>query len=64
LNNIKSAKRNSAIYLATLLVLGTISTILPSAQADSYLTENWYMIYDPEYPSEYTDSNSYESEDP
>jgi hypothetical protein len=40
-----SIKRNSAIFLATLLVLGTISTILPSAQAQQYYEDN----YDPEY---------------
>lgn len=31
-----STKRNSSIFLATLLVIGTIATILPSAQAEPY----------------------------
>jgi hypothetical protein len=35
-NNIFQQKTNNAIFLATVLVLGTISTILPSAQAQQY----------------------------
>jgi hypothetical protein len=48
-----------AIFLATLLVIGTIATIFPSAQALPYYEDN---RYDPAYPSEYTNNNSYESE--
>ena len=61
LNNILPTKRTSAIFLATLLVLGTIATISPTAQAQPYYEEN---RYDPEYPSEYTINNSYEPEYP
>jgi hypothetical protein len=58
LNNLKSTKIN-AIFLAAILVAGTIATILPSVQAQSYYEDN---IYEPEYPSEYTDNqyNTYE----
>jgi hypothetical protein len=47
LNNILSSKTNSAIFLAALLVLGTIATILPSTQAQPYYKD----IYQPDYPS-------------
>jgi len=59
LNKIVSIKNASAIFLATVLVLGTIATILPSVQAQSYYEDN---IYEPEYPLEYTDNqyNTYE----
>jgi hypothetical protein len=56
LNKIFSLKSN-AIFLATLLFLGTIATILPSAHAQPYYEDN---RYDPQYPSEYTNNNSYE----
>jgi hypothetical protein len=36
LRNIISLKKNSAIFLATLLIIGTISTIVPSIQAEPY----------------------------
>jgi hypothetical protein len=58
LSKIISTKRNSAIFLATLLVLGTIATILPSAQAQSYYEHG----YDSQYPS-YKDNNNYKSKD-
>jgi hypothetical protein len=58
LNNILSIKRNNAISLATLLVLGTISTILPSVQAQPYHEDR----YNPDYPS-YQDNNYYKSKD-
>jgi len=45
------------MFLATLLILGTIATILPTAQAQPYNDDNRFY---PEYPSEYTDRNSYE----
>jgi hypothetical protein len=57
-NKILSTKRNSAIFLATLLVLGTLATILPSAQAQPYYEEEYYQ----EYPS-YQDNNYYKSKD-
>ena len=60
MNKIFSLKSN-AIFLATLLFLGTIATILPSAHAQPYYEDN---RYDPQYPSEYTNNNSYESEYP
>ena len=58
MNKIVSIKSN-AIFLAAILVAGTIATILPSVQAQSYYEDN---IYEPEYPSEYTDNqyNTYE----
>jgi hypothetical protein len=56
-NNIL-AKRNSSIFLGTLLVLGTIATILPSAQAQQYYEES----YGSEYPS-YKDNYDYKSKD-
>jgi len=62
-NEILLIKRNSAIFLATLLVLGTIATIAPSAQAQPYYEmDDRYDSYEPEYPSEYTDNqyNTYE----
>ena len=58
MNNIISTKRNSAIFLAALLVLGTISTILPSVQAQPYHKDR----YNPDYPS-YQDNNYYKSKD-
>gem|GEM_PF-5838902 len=36
MNNIFSTKITSSIFLATLLVLGTIATILPTAQAQPF----------------------------
>ena len=61
MNNILSTKTTSSIILTTLLVLGTIATISPTAQAQPYYEEN---RYEPEYPSEYTINNSYEPEYP
>jgi hypothetical protein len=55
---ITSAKRNSAIFLAILLVLGTIATIIPSAQAQPYYEEEYYQ----EYPL-YNGNNDYKSKD-
>jgi len=46
------------MFLATILFLGTLNTILPSAQADSYLTENWFNRHGPE--PEYVNNNIYE----
>jgi hypothetical protein len=64
LNKIISKKTTSAIFLATVLVLGTIAVSSPSfmtranAQADSYYEmDNRYDSYE---PTEYTDNNSYE----
>jgi hypothetical protein len=57
LNNILSSKTNNAIFLAALLVLGTIATILPSIQAQPYYKDT----YQPEYPSY---SQDYEPEYP
>ncbi len=58
MSKIISAKTNSAIFLGTLLVLGTIATILPSVQAEPYYEDK----YDPEYPL-YQDNNYYKSKD-
>jgi hypothetical protein len=58
LSKIILAKRNSAIFLSILLVLGTIATVLPSAQAQPYDLNIGYGSYEPE--PEYTNSNSYE----
>jgi len=67
LNKIVTTKKTSAVFLATLLVLGTIATISPSfmagAQAESYYgMDDKYDSYEPIYPSEYTDNqyNTYE----
>ena len=57
MNNILSSKTNNAIFLAALLVLGTIATILPSIQAQPYYKDT----YQPEYPSYGKDS--YKSKD-
>jgi hypothetical protein len=59
LNKIFSLKSN-AIFLATLLFLGTIATILPSAQAQPYYEDNRYDSYQPE--PKYSNNNSYESQ--
>jgi hypothetical protein len=61
LNNIISAKRNSAIFLATLLVLGTIATISPSFMVEAQ-AEPFYGMDDryDSYEEEYTDNNNYE----
>ena len=70
MNNIISTKTTSSIFLGALLVLGTISTILPSfivgAQAEPYYDgmDDRYDSYEPtEYPSKYTDNqyNTYET---
>ena len=53
-----TTKTTSSIFLATLLVLGTIVTILPSAQAQQYYEES----YGSEYPS-YKDNYDYKSKD-
>jgi hypothetical protein len=53
-----SAKRNSTIFLATILILGTIATILPSAQGQQYYEER----YESKYP-QYRDNNDYKSKD-
>jgi hypothetical protein len=47
----------SVIFLGILLVLGAIAILFPSAQALPYYEDN---RYDPAYPSEYTNNNSYE----
>jgi len=67
LSKIISAKRNTAIFLATLLVLGTLATILPSAaQAQPYYggMDDRYNSYEPEpeYPPQYPQKeyNNYE----
>ena len=69
MNKIILAKRNSAIFLATLLVLGTIATILPTAQAQPYYEEEYeseYTKYMQDYKSEYPlypDNSDYKSKD-
>ncbi len=66
MNNILSTKRNSAIFLGTLLVLGTIVTILPSVQAQPYYNsyEPQYPTYKPDYKTKYpSDNNNYKSKD-
>jgi len=61
LNKIVSTKTTSSIFLAALLVVGTIATILPSAQAQPYYEmNNGYGSYEP--GPAYTNNNSYESE--
>jgi hypothetical protein len=64
LNKIVSRKNTNAIFLATVLVLGTIATISPSfmlgAQAELYYGMD--DRYD-SYEAEYTGSNSYEPTD-
>jgi hypothetical protein len=69
LNKIILAKRNSVIFLATLLVLGTIVTILPSAQAQPYYEDtyepdyqSYSQDYEIKYPS-YQNNNYYKSKD-
>jgi hypothetical protein len=78
LNKIILAKRNSVIFLASLLVLGTIVTILPSAQAQPYYEDTYkqdypssysqdyeqpeYPSYQPDYKPEYPSDNNYKSE--
>ena len=68
MNNILSSKTNNAIFLAALLVLGTIATILPSIQAQPYYKDTYQpdypsysQDYEPEYPSYGKDS--YKSKD-
>jgi len=69
LNKIISRKKTSAIFLAIVLIAGTIATISPSfiigaaAQAEPYYgMDNRYGSYEPrEYPPEYQDSNNYNS---
>ena len=56
MNKIVSIKNTSAIFLATLLVLGTISTILPSVQAQPYYEDTYeadYPSYSQDYEQEY-----------
>ena len=60
MNKIVSTENTSAIFLATVLVLGTISTISPSfmlgAQAEPYYgMNNRYDSYEPDY----SDRNNY-----
>ena len=64
MNKIVLEKNISAIFLATLLVLGTISTILPSAvQAQQYYTDRYYtQDYEPDYPSS-QDNKYFKSKD-
>jgi hypothetical protein len=64
-----TTKTINSILLAILLVIGTIATILPSAQAGSYLMDTGYGSYEPEPreyhpPPQYTDRqyNNYPSE--
>jgi hypothetical protein len=69
LNNILSSKTNSAIFLAVLPVLGTIATILPSAQAQPYYEDGYeseYTKYMQDYKSKYPlypDNSDYNSKD-
>ena len=69
MNKIISIKKTSSIFLATVLVLGTIgafspSSITASAQADSYYDgmDDRYNSYEPEFPPQYAEKkyNSYE----
>ena len=61
-SKIISLKSSSAIFLATLLVVGTIAIILPSVQAQPYEMNNGYGSYEPQ--PEYTNNNSYEPKYP
>jgi hypothetical protein len=70
LNKIISIKKTSSIFLATLLILGTLATISPSfmlgaqAQQDYGGIDNMYNSYEPEpeYPPQYAEKEytSYE----
>jgi len=63
LNNILISKRNSAILLGMLLLLGTIATILPSVQAAPYYKDRYYTQgYEHDYPTS-QDNNYYKSKD-
>jgi hypothetical protein len=61
-SKIISLKSSSAIFLATLLVVGTIAIILPSVQAQPYEMNNGYGSSEPQ--PEYTNNNSYEPKYP
>ena len=69
MNNIISTKTTSSIFLATLLLLGTLATILPSAQAQPYYEDGYeseYTQYMQDYKSEYPlypDNSDYKSKD-
>ncbi len=68
-NKIVSITKNSAIFLAAILIAGTIALSSPSfmtastAQAQPYYDgmDKRYNSYQPDYPPEYKDSNSYNS---
>jgi hypothetical protein len=57
-NKILSTKKTISLFLAIVLVTGTIATILPSVQAQPYYEER----YAPDYPP-YKDNNDYKSKD-
>jgi hypothetical protein len=60
-NNIVSTKNTNAIFLAIVLVFGTITTILPSVQAETYYEmDSSYDSY--QSGQKYTNNNSYESQ--
>ena len=71
-NKIVSIKKTSALFLAIVLVTGTITALSSSsfmigadAQAQPYYgMDNRHDSYHSEYPSEYKDSNSYSSYEP
>jgi hypothetical protein len=69
-NKILSIKRNSAIFLAGILIAGTIALFIPSftttasAQSEPYYRDNSYGPEPREYPPEYSDSNNYNSYEP
>jgi hypothetical protein len=57
LNNIISTKTTSSIFLAALLVLRTIATILPSAQPQPYYRDT----YEPDYGKDSYEKKPYEN---
>jgi hypothetical protein len=69
-NKIVSTKKTSAIFLAAILVAGTIALSIPSftttasAQSEPYYRDNSYGPEPREYPPEYSDSNNYNSYEP
>jgi hypothetical protein len=69
LNNVISKKNTIAVFLAVILIAGIIAAFTPSfiigvnAQSEPYYRDNRYGS-EQEYPSEYSDSNSYNIYEP
>ena len=69
MNNVISKKNTIAVFLAVILIAGIIAAFTPSfiigvnAQSEPYYRDNRYGS-EQEYPSEYSDSNSYNIYEP